>query len=70
MKVSAIVLSALISFTAMAQTPTPKEEKPKTKSTAIKVKKNKMAKQDSIKASTKNNKKQISPDYCPPCGMG
>jgi hypothetical protein len=69
MKLSAIAISALITFSAVAQNPK-QQEKPKTKtSTSKKVEK---AKRDSIKISTKNKTKTrpISPDYCPPCGMG
>ena len=67
MKLSAIVLSAMISFSAVAQTPKPKEgDKPKTKTTTTKDPK---AKKDSVKVS-KGKEKVIGPDYCPPCGMG
>ncbi len=72
MKLSTIVLSAMISFSAIAQTPKPKEgDKTKTKTgTAIKVKKNEPAKKDSVKVSKNHKDKVIGPDYCPPCGMG
>ena len=69
MKISAIVLSALISFSALAQTPKQKEgDKPKT-TTTTKEGKTSKAKQDSVKVS-KGKEKGIGPDYCPPCGMG
>lgn len=71
MKLSAIVLTAMISYSAVAQTPKQKgDDKTKTKtSTAIKVKKNEPAKKDSVKV-PKNKNIVISHDYCPPCGMG
>ncbi|MBA2612291.1 MAG: hypothetical protein H0U95_09990 [Bacteroidetes bacterium] len=70
MKISAIVLSALISFSAVAQTPKPKvDDKSKTKTTTVKDTKTENAKKDSVKVS-KNKSRPITADYCPPCGMG
>lgn len=69
MKLSAIAISALITFSAVAQNPK-QQEKPKTKtSTNKKVEK---AKHDTSKVSTKSKTKTrpISANYCPPCGMG
>ncbi|MDP1800530.1 MAG: hypothetical protein Q8L81_04210 [Bacteroidota bacterium] len=70
MKLSAIVLSAMISFSAVAQSPKPKEGNKTKTGTAIKVKKNEPLKKDSVKVSKNHKDKVIGPDYCPPCGMG
>jgi hypothetical protein len=70
MKLSAIVLSAMISFSAVGQNANPKQgEKPIKKTSTINKKKGDKGKKDSLETSSKN-KKIISPDYCPPCGMG
>ena len=52
MKISIIVLSALISFSVTAQTQKPKEIKPKTKTCTNKIKQK--VKNDSTKISIKN----------------
>ena len=68
MKISAIVLSALISFSAVAQTPKQKDGD-KSKTSTIKQKKTEKSKKDSLKTASKKPK-VISSGYCPPCGMG
>lgn len=66
MKLSVIVLSALISFSATAQNPKPKEVgKPKTTSA-----KPQKAKKDTLKKQSNKKPRPISSNYCPPCGMG
>lgn len=69
MKLSAVALSALITFSAVAQNPK-QQEKPKTKTSSSK--KIEKAKHDSTKVSIKSKTKSrpISSHYCPPCGMG
>ena len=68
MKLSVIALSAMISFSAVAQTPK-QDEKSKTKTLTAKENKADKTKQDSVKVSKNKGKSQL-PDYCPPCGMG
>ena len=68
MKVTAIVLSALISFSVTAQTQKPKEIKPKAKTCTNKIKQK--VKTDSTKISTKNKNNITSRRYCPGCGLG
>lgn len=73
MKLSTLTIGALIIFStnAIAQTPTTKEDKGKSKpkNTATKTDKTTKTKQDSVKT-TKTKNRPITADYCPPCGMG
>ena len=69
MKLSAIAISALITFSTIAQNPK-QQEKNKAKTDTVKAKKVEKSKTEAVKAKSKTKTKQISPDYCPPCGMG
>ncbi len=69
MKLSAIVISALITFSAVAQN-SKQDQKNKAKTDTVKTKKVTKSKKEAVKVKSKSKTEQISRGYCPPCGMG
>lgn len=69
MKLSAIVISALITFSAVAQN-SKQDQKNKAKTDTVKTKKVNKSKTEAVKVKSKSKTEQISRGYCPPCGMG